>query len=147
MKYFRAAILATALVATTFADQDGAIPFQLGQPARLKGKLESTVTFAVEDSFRGTKELTAVVRVKNSKSSALYWGIKIELLKKDGSACDPTSRSITFMPEPPVSRGKESEVKGRWDLGKFKLTDVGQVLVRYRESKTPLPDNAFSLSH
>ena len=121
-----------------FADQTGSIPLNLGKPTRLKGKLDTAVTFQEDGG-----NLVAQIRIDNSHSPALYWGLKLGLLKKDGTPCDPKSRSMTFMPEKPVAKGQFVEQKMIWSLQNFKPSDVGKVELQYVESSKPLPDNAI----
>lgn len=133
------------LAVTASSDQQGSIPFQLNQPVKLKGSLNTTLTFVVEDSpfQKGKKNLVAQIDVRSRSSAPKFWGLKIELLRKDGSACDPQQRSMTFLREKSVRKGQDDQASNMWSLDKFTPADVGKVNVHYVESSKPLPDNAI----
>lgn len=139
------AILTLSLVSTGLCDQRGSFPFQQGKSIPLQGKLRSTVTFQVQESAfkKGVQELVAQIAVDNPSGPALYWGVKLELLRKDGSPCNPQTRSISLMPEKPVKRGESASQKMTWALGPFQPADVSKVQVIYVESTSELPDNAL----
>ncbi len=145
----KSAILSSALMLSLLSaglcDQRGSLPFQQGKSIPLQGKLHSTVTFRVQESpFRkGVQELVAQVSVDNRSGPARYWGLKLELLRKDGSACNPQTRSISLMPEKPVKRGENASQEMTWELGSFQPADVSKVQVIYVESTSELPDNAL----
>lgn len=131
--------------AAASSDQKGPIPFQLNQPTKLQGSLKTTLTFVVEESpfYKGKKQLTARINVSSPSSAPKYWGLKLELLRKDGSACDPQQRSMTFLREKAVKKGQDDEASYSWPLDKFTAADVARVNLHYLESSKPLPDNAI----